>query len=183
MRLTGIILLMSAIGCASNPSPLGSVRAESTARTVGIGGTVLKLAMIVESEPITKALAASPEGAWAQVAPAYADIGIPLTIFSPQDRLAGNQGLNVRREIGGAPMHNYLNCGDASGFSNADTYLISLNVATQIQKEADGTSKAATVLDATGTSMSLGTNSVHCSSTTELEARINGLIAKRLNLN
>ena len=54
--------------------------------------------------------------------------------------------------------------------------------ATQISKEPDGTSKASTVMDATATPMSMGSNMIHCSTTGELEKRVNEVLATRLNL-
>jgi len=138
--------------------------------------------MVADVEPGIKALAASADSAWKQVPAAYADLAIPITILVNEAMLAGNQGFTARREIAGVPMRKYFMCGEASGGPNADTYMISMNIATQIQKEADGTSKAATVLDATATSMVSGTNAVHCGSTGALEERVNDQIAKRLNL-
>lgn len=181
LRTALIFLSCSALGCASSPG-LGG-RTETTESVHGATtGVFAKLSTIVEADPVVTPLAASPEGAWAQVAPAYTEIGIPLTIVAGDSRLAGNQGWTLRRAVGGVALRNYLRCGDDGTGPNADTYQISMNVATQIQKEADGTSSAATVMDATASPMSIGSNILRCSSTGELEKRINETIAKRLNL-
>ena len=181
MRRVTAVLVLSVLGCASAPS-LGGV-SQSTAAISGVAyGTFAKLSMIAESEPVVLPLAASPEGAWARVAPAYAEIGIPLTIVAADVKLAGNQGFNVRRTIGRIPMRNYLRCGDDGTGPNADTYQISMNIATQIQKADDGTSKVATVMDAMATSPTMGGNLIRCSTTGELEARVNEVVATLLNL-
>lgn len=181
MRSLGIALILATVGCAAN-TPLGGGVSTSNTSMVGVSGTVAKLSMIAEVDPITEDLAASPAAAWSQVAPAYADIGIPLSLSFDDVKLAGNQGFRTHREIGGVGMRNYLQCGSTSGFDNSEVYEISLNVATQIQPQGDGTSKVATVLNATGTPMGVGSNSVNCASTGALEARINDAIAKRLHL-
>jgi hypothetical protein len=181
MRLLGIALVFATVGCAAN-TQLGGGASSSNTSMLGVSGTVAKLSMIAEVDPITETLAASAKGAWAQVAPAYADIGIPLSISFDDVMLAGNQGFRTHREIGGVGMRNYLQCGSTSGFDNSEVYEIQLNVATQIQPQADGTSKVATVLSAMGTPMGVGSNSVNCSSTGALEERINDTIAKRLHL-
>ncbi|MDQ6717307.1 MAG: hypothetical protein M3Z17_03040 [Gemmatimonadota bacterium] len=182
MPRTSLLLLLSAFGCASSTN-IGSSAQSTTTNIAGVTtGTFAKLSMVAESEPVVLPLAASPEGAWAQVAPAYTEIGIPLTIVAADAKLAGNQGFNVRRSIGRIPMRNYLRCGDDGTGPNADTYQISMNIATQIQKVDDGTSKVATVMDATATSPTMGGNLIHCSTTGELEARVNEVVATLLNL-
>lgn len=181
MKSIRILLLLSAGACASSPTIGGTT--TSTAEVRGVGGTVAALSTISVSDPVVKALAASPGGAWAQVAPAYLELGIPLTFSVAEARIAGNQGITVRRQLAGVALRNYFLCGEASGGPNADIYNISINLATQIQEVPDGTSKAATVVDATATPVSSGTNAVHCGTTGELERRVNDLIAKRLNLN
>lgn len=168
------------MGCASN-STIGGT-AQSNVQVVGNSNTVAKLSMVAVSEPVVTALAASPGGAWSQVAATYAEIGIPLSISLPDVMIAGNQGFNVRRNLSGVGLRNYLSCGDDGTGPNADSYQISMNIATQIQKEGDGSSKAATVMDATATSMTTGTNLIRCATTGELEKRINETIAKHLNL-
>lgn len=180
MRVNGILFLFSALCCAS-PASIGGMR-QSTAQVVTAAGTIATLSVIAQSDQVVDPLAASPGGAWAQLSPTYAEVGIPLTLFLPETRIAGNQGLNVRRTLGGVALRNYLLCGDDGTGPNADTYLISMNIATQIQAEADGTSKVATVMDATATSMTTGTNIIRCSTTGQLEKRINDVLAKRLNL-
>src|SRR5438094_7724513 len=171
MRTTSALFLVAAVGCASSPT-VGGVSTSSN-QVVGGARTVAVLSTIAESAPVVEPLAASPEGAFAQVPGTYAELGIPLTIIIPGEKLAGNQGFNVRHAIGGVALRKYLLCGDEGTGPNADTYRISINIATQITKEADGTSKAATVMDATATPMSMGSNMVRCSTTCQLEKRVN----------
>lgn len=181
MRTAHTLLLFGSVACASSPTLTGGV-ATRTAQVTSAAGIIATLSVIAEVEPVTTPLAASPAGAWAQVPAAYADAGIPLTFSQPENMMAGNQGLNLRRQLAGVGLRNYLLCGDNGSGPNADTYLISMNIASQVQKVEDGTSKVATVMDATATSMTTGTNSVRCSSTGELEKHINELVAKHLNL-
>lgn len=182
MRSISVFLILSALGCAGSTN-IGSSAQSTTTNIAGVAtGMFAKLSMVAESEPVVLPLAASPAGAWSHVAPAYAEIGIPLTIIAADAMLAGNQGFNVRRSIGRVPMRNYLRCGDDGTGPNADSYQISMNIATQIQKVGDGTSKVATVMDATATSPTMGGNLIHCSTTGELEARVNEVVATLLNL-
>ena len=181
MRTASLVLLFGLAACASSPG-LTNGSATQTAQMVMPAGTIAKLSIIAEVDPVVTPLAASAAGAWAQVPAAYADLGIPLTFSQSDNMMAGNQGLNLRRQVGGVGMRNYLLCGDNGSGPNADSYLISMNIATQVQKVDDGTSKVATVLDATATSMTNGTNPIHCSSTGELEKRLNELVARHLNL-
>lgn len=181
MRAARVLFLLGVAGCAGSPGVTSGV-ATQTAQVMLPAGMIAKLSVIAETDPVVTPLAASPAGAWAQVPAAYADLGIPLTFSQPENMMAGNQGLNVRRQIGGVGLRNYLLCGDNGSGPNADSYQISMNIATQVQKADDGTSKVATVLDATATSMTTGTNPVHCSSTGELEQRLNELVARHLNL-
>lgn len=180
MKVARILLALSAMGCAAN-SIGGS--STSTTQVNGVGGVVANLTMITDAAPVTRALAVTPEKAWAQVPSVYAELGIPLSFMVAESRIAGNQGVNLHRQLAGTALRQYFLCGDASGGPNADTYTITVNVATQIQPDGAESAKAATVLDATATPMSSGSNSVHCGSTGDLERRINDLIAKRLGLN
>ena len=181
MRTARTLLLFGMATCASSPSLTNGV-ATQTAQVTLAAGTIAKLSVIAEVDPVVTPLAASPGGAWAQVPAAYADLGIPLTFSQSENMMAGNQGLNLRRQLAGVGLRNYLLCGDNGSGPNADSYLISMNIATQIQKADDGTSKVATVMDATATSMTNGTNPIHCSSTGELEKRLNEAVARHLNL-
>ncbi len=181
MRTARIIVLFGVAACASSPTLSNGTSSQTSQVAVG-NRTIAMLSVIAEADPVVTPLAASPGAAWAQVEVAYSDLGIPLTFLQSENMMAGNQGLNLRRQIGGVGLRNYLLCGNDGGGPNADSYLISMNIATQIQKAGDGTSKVATVMDATATSMTMGTNPIHCSSTGELEKRVNEIVAKRLNL-
>lgn len=178
MRLIGILSLVLLPACATS-NMTGSTL--STTTVVGAGGERSSLAMIAHSEPITRDMPALPAAVWAQLPAVYAELGIPLSVLVQKDMLLGNQGFNIRKAIGGVAMRNYLQCGDASGTPNADIYQISMNIATQVQRQPDSTSRVATVLDATASPMSVGTETVQCATTGQLEERINEMLARRLH--
>lgn len=118
---------------------------------------------------------------WKALIAAYDSVGIPVTSSNPGEGVLGNEGLRVRRRLKDVPLIRYLDCGSTQGGPSAETYDITLVIRTHLQPTPEGI-RATTLMQATGRPVSLAGNTINCTSTGRLEARIGDLLGgKPLN--
>ena len=165
-------------GCASAP-PASTI--DTTARRremVSVGDQMVLL------EPTTartrrEELAVPADRAWALLPLAYEAAGLPLSTLDSEKRLLGAGGVRTQGRLGGTWLSRYVDCGTAAtGLPNADSYAVTLDVATQVDARADGANAAlGTIVRATARPASTSTsNPVNCVSTGALEHRIAELV-------
>jgi len=180
-RLVAVAALVLA-GCASRksdevvqtlPSPTristssGNIDLATTSSVAAIGGVV--------QAPVQRA--------WAVLPAVYEELKIPVTTVKSDQYLIGNPGARVRRSIGGTPMPRFLECGSTNGGTNAETYLVTLSVHTQLVPVTEGETRVFTAVDASAVPPGFGISSaVRCASSGELERRIAALVAERLQM-
>ncbi len=126
-------------------------------------------------------LGASAEDAWTAAVATYEELGIEVTYSRPGEEV-GNRQFRVRRRLAGDRLSKYLRCGvDATGRPMADSYVVTLNVVSEVTGVTDlqsrmGTTVSATALKPGGTS----TAPVVCASKGLLEERIAELVVGRV---
>jgi hypothetical protein len=122
-----------------------------------------------------------PDSVFAALQSVYREIAVPLTIVDPAGRQIGNQSLRTRRRLGGAPMQSYLDCGGSSGQPNAETYDISLSLLSYVTVAGKEVTLV-TRMSATANDATIGRgNAMNCSTTGELEKRIETMTRAKLN--
>jgi hypothetical protein len=127
-------------------------------------------------------LGASAEDAWTAAVATYEELGIEVTYSRPGEEV-GNRQFRVRRRLAGDRLSKYLRCGvDATGRPMADSYVVTLNVVSEVTGVTDlqsrmGTTVSATALKPGGTS----TAPVVCASKGLLEERIAELVVGRVH--
>lgn len=127
-------------------------------------------------------LGASSDDVWEAAMAAYEELGIEVTYSRPGQEV-GNRQLRVRRRLAGDRLSKYLRCGvDATGRPMADSYIVTLNVVSDVTGVTDlqsrlGTTVSASALKPGGTS----TAPVLCTSKGLLEERIAELVAQRVH--
>jgi hypothetical protein len=110
---------------------------------------------------------------WQTATDAYRKLGIEITLSEPGKRV-GNRQLRVRRELDGSRLSRFFRCGvDATGRTNADRYIITINVVTEVVPVSDLQSRLQTSVAATARTPSGQSNDpVVCTSRGLLEERI-----------
>ena len=177
--LTSMFAFATLTGCSSPAKSVETV--PGPAQTTRISG-VQSSPVAVRTNPTisrgTVMVDAPHATTWKALIAAYDSVGIPVGSSAQGDGVLGNLGFKVRRRLKDAPLSRYLNCGTTQVAPNADSYEITLSVATQLQPVAGGT-RAVTTVEATGRPIAFAGSQVSCVSTGRLEMLIAELIGGR----
>jgi hypothetical protein len=189
MRRSLVVAMALVAGCASGggkktDTDLGGGSQRVTTQVQGNQGIGSKvLGGWSEQEAYTKVVDAPLEKIWPLLPQMFADMQIPVTSLVSDAHVIGNEGFKVRRELAGAPMQRLLDCGGPTGESNAETYLITMTLLTQLKALNGAQTAVSTFIQATAKSMNFDNSPVQCTSSGGLEDRIIKGITNRLKLN
>ena len=174
--------------CASGGSSAPSradesigMRPSERRETLMIEGTMLQYFPSAGVAPIETELAVPVARAWQVLPDVYEQLGLKMGEISGASRQIGTGVVKVQGRVGKLSMGRIIDCGSASGISNADSYAINLLVRTQIVPARDTTATTVrTLLLASGRqAATAGGGSVSCPSTGELERQIANLVKER----
>jgi hypothetical protein len=122
------------------------------------------------------------ERVWSLLPLAYDALGLPLTTLDTQRRVIAAGGVRAQGRLRSTPLSRYLECGAAiGGVPLADSYLVMLDVQTQLVPSGDGARAGLnTAVRATARSASTGSNTpVNCTSTGTLERRVAEMVREQ----
>lgn len=92
----------------------------------------------------------------------------------------GNNAAPLRRQVAGVPLSKYLYCGmNSFGVANADTYVVTANIMTQLIPQTSGT-LLRTRISGSAQQDGMSTNPVSCTSNGDLEKRIAQLVREKV---
>lgn len=124
----------------------------------------------VESRAATLSVPVSV--AWARASHAYTALKLPITTIDTARHVIGAENAAVQNRLAGDRMSRWLSCGVTPiGLPRADSYVVSLTVLTQVLPDSAG-SVARTIVTGSAQPADGTTNGVQCSSTGELEKRL-----------
>ena len=169
------------IGCGSSGTPRTIETSPGPAQTTRISGVQSAPTAVRTNPTVTRGTVmvdASPASTFKALIAAYDSVGIPVGNSAQGEGVIGNLGFKVRRRLKDAPLSRYLNCGTTQVAPNAESYEITLSVATQLQPVPGGT-RAVTTVEAVGKPIAFAGSQVTCMSTGRLEALIGELIGGR----
>jgi|SRR5579862_954907 len=179
----GVVALVALAGCAkSGPGPDVSV-APVTDRIAfgGVYASGISLDRTAETVGVSAAAAFPADRVYQALVAAYKELQVPLTDANPTQHVLGNQSLKIRRRLGGVAMQTYIDCGGQPGQPNAETFDLELNLISFVTAGSDGASTFTTRLTGLGSDPNHGQgNQMHCSSTGELEMRIQKMVKLQL---
>lgn len=189
LRNTTRVLLVAAVtaaGCASGSSggatPTPNVTmAPVTQRIVMPAGSTLNINTVDVNSGHSQIIIGTMDAAWTALNVAYSDLKIPITTLVDAQHLVGNESFKVRRRVGDIPMQRILDCGNAQGIPNAETYDIVMSISSFLAPNPKGGLNLVTRIDATGRSPSFAReNAVACHSSGTLEKDIAERVRKKL---
>jgi hypothetical protein len=128
--------------------------------------------MVNEATAVGTAVDGTPEQVWSALEQVYVSLEIPLSFRDTKRRTLGNTAFRTRRRVGPVPMYRALNCGGESGMPNAETYDVTMDIASSVTAEPGGKARLSTLLQASARRPSGGSGDVRCSSQGALEERI-----------
>lgn len=178
-----LVAVLIVSGCASGASTSTSTREPTDPPTREIyAGDGAHILLAPSISAVETDLGASAQNVWEAAMAAYEELGIEVTNSEPGRRV-GNRQFRVRRRLAGDRLSKYLRCGiDATGRPMADSYIVKLNVVSELTSISDLQSRMSTTVSATalkpgGTS----TDPVVCTSKGLLEERIADLVSERVH--
>lgn len=177
MRVITVILALGIAGCASSTADGPSRTGTQTVRIVDGAGNVTALTTDASS-PANMILIELPvEQAWPGLIVAYQELGLPVSELNSGTRtIAAN--VRTRGRLGNTRLSSYLDCGRTQGGPSADTYEVHLVVESRIIPFELGTSRVATLIEATARPSNFAANPVRCASTGTMESRIVGHVRR-----
>lgn len=176
MRLHTLIAVATAFGCASSTSTGSS--GTSTARVIGSTGEGTVYAISTGGQPIAgETRIAAPLGsAWSMLGYAYDSLGIQPTTVDAANRVYGNRGMQIRRQLGNVRLSKYIDCGSSQARPSADFYDVNLSVITQLGALDSATTRVVTTVDAMARPVSFSGEYMRCATTGAIESRISDLL-------
>ena len=188
LRNTTQVLLFAAVttaGCASgsssgNPATPNVTVTPVTQRIVTPGAT-LNINTVDVNSGYSHVVIGTMDAAWTALNVVYSDLKIPITTLVDAQHLVGNENYKVRRRIGEIPMQRILDCGNAQGIPNAETYDILMTISSYLTPNPKGGLNLITRIDAMGRSPNFAReNAVACHSSGTLEKDIAERVRKKL---
>jgi hypothetical protein len=172
--------LLALAACASGPPPADQVTVTPTRTRIDTPTGSYDLRTTVEDRGEAITLKVAPDVAWSKIAAVYAELGLPVNTYVDASRQIGAKGVRVRRQLSKIRLSQLVQCGaDLTGEDKANSYEITLDVATAVGGTPDGQTQIVTMLTANGRAMATSSDPVRCTSTGQLEKRIaNALLVK-----
>lgn len=172
-------LLLLLAGCASTPAARAIDNGQPRRERVSVGDHIVQLEPTAASARRDE-LAIPAGRAWELLPLAYEAAGLPLSTLDTEARRIGAGGVRAQGRLGGTWLSRYVDCGTApTGIPNADSFTITLDVATQVSGTASA-AQLSTIVRATGRPSSTSTSSpVNCPSRGALERRLVELVQEQ----
>jgi hypothetical protein len=189
-RIITQVLLFAAVAtaaCASGSSGKAAAAPEvivtPVTRRIITPGSTLNINTVDVNSGYAQVIIGSMDAAWTALNVVYADLKIPITTLVDAQHLVGNESFKVRRRIGDIAMQRILDCGNAQGIPNAETYDIVMTISSILAPNPKGGLNLLTRIDATGRSPNFAReNAVACHSSGTLEKDIAERVRKKLGI-
>jgi hypothetical protein len=118
-------------------------------------------------------IAAAPATVWLAVKKAYTDFDIPVTVENQASHEIGNNNFMKTRQMAGASMTSWINCGAGITGDKAAEYRIYASLITDVISDNKGGTTVRTMFTTTARDMSGGSSDrIVCASTGRLEQAI-----------
>jgi hypothetical protein len=183
--LFSLVAALVAAACGASSSGSSAAVPETTVTPVTqriiSPGSTLNINTVDVSSGHTQLILGSMDAAWTALNVVYGELKIPIGTLVDAQHLIGNDQFKVRRRIGPLLMQQILDCGNAQGIPNAETYDILMAINSNLVPNPKGGLNLITRIDATGKSPNFSReNAVVCHSSGALEKHIAELVRKKV---
>ena len=175
IAMLSMLVLLSA--CASSGTAPGRAPSE-TLRVIGAGGGAVTLTSNTNAS--VSSVPFPVEQVWRVLPAVYDSLGIPITTLDGAQRIVGNSGMKLRRQLGTVSLSRYIDCGSTQIGQNADSYEVQLTVMTTVQRDESGMAAVATTVEAMAKPITFAQNFSRCGSKGVLEKRVADAVVLRL---
>lgn len=183
--LAAVLVALSAAGCASSSggSSTGAPNVTQTPVTQRIVSptSVININTVDVNSGYSQIIVATMDAAWTALNVTYSDLKIPINTLVDAQHTLGNNSFKTRRRVGPLPMYQILDCGNAQGIPNAETYDIQMSIVSTLTPNPKGGLNLVTRIDATGRSPNFSReNPVVCHSAGALEKHIAEIVRQKV---
>ncbi len=157
--------------CASSGTVASTAGAPEGAETIGsVGSDYVRIDP--ERHTYTAAVPGTADHVFDKLVEVYQGLGIRPDVADKARLIVGAANVQLRRQLAGTRLSTYLDCGSGMGGASAESYAISLTIATQVSPTDHGSRLATQVSASARPTDGTNTAPVACTSTGDLEARI-----------
>jgi hypothetical protein len=111
---------------------------------------------------------------------AYEEIGVSVNSMEPKVGRIASQSFLTPSRLGGQPITKYVDCGaDQFGRPRAGTYAVTITTTSTVAPATTGYMRVQTLMTANARQRGVSGDAINCVSTSELEKRVNTLVAAR----
>ncbi len=136
----------------------------------------VELTMHSGTLPSSSSVPARVDSVWMTLPIVFEQLGVPTTVVDRAGYRIGNTRFTPRR-IEGKRLSQYIECGyGVTSSNNADTYFVTMSLATYLTAREDGGTLIQTSIEASARPREVSGNSVRCASKGTLETRILELV-------
>ena len=180
-----LALTLLASACASSGRSTGSADVVQTTRPVdtGAGGVQgMQLRSVTEDFARATTVGATPDAVFGVLPAVYEELKLPVATLVSAERRIASQNARFRERVGGERAARSLSCGTAAdGREAADSYELTLDIATIAVASADGAStEVKTVVSGLAKPVFTSGEPVRCASTGRVEERIATAVRAKL---
>jgi hypothetical protein len=171
---TAPLLLGQLAACASGRHrPPEQVNITPTTVRIETPTGAVEARTVAEDHAETRTINVKPQDAWAKLPAVYAELGLPVTAYIDQTKQLASKGTRVRGRLGKVRLSTLVTCGtDVTGDDKANTYEVTIDVATVVAPNPNGQTDLMTMVTANARPMAVSGEPVRCTTTGSLEKRI-----------
>ena len=174
MHRIALVSLAALSACATAPAPVAQ-RDVSTVRVQGVGAFQVRH----DDQSTAKIVAFPLEQVWRALPAVFDSLEVPVGHVDAVGHVFGNDGVRIRKRIGGAAISRYFDCGTTQVGPNADSYDVFLVLMTTLAAGPANTTTVTVTAEASARPVARSQPYVPCTSRTTLDERLVELLKKQ----
>lgn len=175
MNRVAFLALAALSACATASAPV----ARPDVRTVRVQGVDGAFQVRHDDQSTTKIIALPPEQVWRALPAVFDSLEVPVTRSDAAGRVFGNEGVRVRKRIGGVAISRYFDCGTTQIGPNADSYDVFLILMITLRAGPANTTNVTVTAEASARPVARSQPYTPCSSQAALDVRFVDLLRRQ----
>ena len=167
MHRIALIAIAALTGCATASGPVSS-RDVSTVRVQGVGTFQVRR----DDQSTSRIIALPLEQVWRALPAVFDSLEVPVGRVDSVAHRFGNEGIRIRKRIGGVAVSRYFDCGTTQIGPNADTYDVMLVLLTTLQTGPASTTTVTITAEASARPIARSQPYAPCTSHATLDVRL-----------
>lgn len=177
MRRLIFLSLAAVSACASAPGTPGTA-APRQVRIEGAGNVTVNSNVYAHVTSIQSPV----DLVWRTLPAVFEEMSIPITTVDSTHHVLSNDGLKLRKQLGGTPLGVFIDCGTTQVGENADSYDVHLTFIAEVQPDpASGNSRLLLTMESAAKPIAFSRDYSRCTTRGKLEERFAAAVKKHLH--